>query len=64
MATFTLAEKAILLNPADDVMIAKANIPAQESARATPERLDTLAAEFIWDSLARSSYRLRGVING
>ncbi len=28
MATFALAEKAILLNPADDVMIAKANIPA------------------------------------
>ena len=28
MATFTLAEKAILLNPADDVMIAKANIQA------------------------------------
>jgi altronate hydrolase len=28
MATFALAEKAVLLNPADDVMIAKANIPA------------------------------------
>ncbi len=28
MATFALAEKAILLNPADHVMIAKANIPA------------------------------------
>ena len=28
MAMFALAEKAILLNPADDVMIAKANIPA------------------------------------
>src|SRR5438552_3858627 len=40
MATFALAEKAILLNPADDVMIAKVGIPAGTIIEDGPERVE------------------------
>ncbi|PYM36205.1 MAG: galactonate dehydratase [Candidatus Rokuibacteriota bacterium] len=40
MATFALAEKAILLNPADDVMIAKVGIPAGTIIEDGPEQVE------------------------
>ena len=40
MATFALAAKAILLNPADDVMIAKVGIPAGTIIEDGPERVE------------------------